>query len=643
MKKLLIPALLFTALQAPAQTLFTIGNDSIPVQEFMYAYRKNNGGGHSAKALHDYLQLYIASKLKIKEARSRGYDTMLQFRTDLEALRAQVMPGYLNDPQGVRQLTEEAFDRSQKDLKVAHIFISARNAAGDVDTAAALQKATDAYARLRSGTPFAQVARQFSNDPSVASNGGSLGYITVFSLPYELENLAYATTPGAIAPLHRSAAGYHILKVEETRKAFGRMRAAQILLAYPPEAGAAEKATLRKRADSIYAAIKKGASFESLAEKWSNDPISAGAGGLMPEFGVGQYDPVFEKAAFGLAKDGAVTAPFETVHGVHLVKRVKRTPPFAEKSEAALQALRDKVQASDRMEATKDLLLQKVLQQAGYKAPPQVLLAALEARTRRTLAKTAGADELSGTAVLFRLGDEPYTVDDWLPYAQNFHVKEDGSGDKPFVQLWQEYVAAQAMEHYSQNLETYNDDFRNQMAEFKEGNLFFEIMQRELWTPAQADSIGLRRFYEANKARYRWSRSADAVLFYATNATDAQKLAAQVQKAPAQWRRLAAQYADAVTSDSARFEWSSLPGAAALPFKRGAVSKVQVTEGDSSATFALVLQVYQQPVQRSFEEARGVVTNDFQAEKEREWLNSLRQKYPVWINEAALKRLEQMK
>ena len=185
MKKLLIPALLFAALQAPAQTLFTIGNDSISVQDFLYAYRKNNTGGHSAKALNDYLQLYIASKLKIKEARSRGYDTLPQFKTDLEGLRAQVLPGYLNDPQGVRQLTEEAFNRSQKDLSVSHIFVALQNAAGDRDTAAAFKKATEAYNKLRSGAPFAKVARQYSDDPPAAANGGSIGLVTIFSLPYK--------------------------------------------------------------------------------------------------------------------------------------------------------------------------------------------------------------------------------------------------------------------------------------------------------------------------------------------------------------------------------------------------------------------------------------------------------------------------
>jgi peptidyl-prolyl cis-trans isomerase SurA len=280
-----------------------------------------------------------------------------------------------------------------------------------------------------------------------------------------------------------------------------------------------------------------------------------------------------------------------------------------------------------------------VLQLAGYQPINATMRSALETHTARTLQNQAGADGLRDETVLFRLGGEPYTVANWLDYARNFHVNDDGSGERPFAQLWQQYLEAKTTDHYQQHLETYNAEFRNQMAEFREGNLFFEVMQREIWGPVQNDSSGQRSYYEAHKAEYRWYRSADAVLFYVGDAATARKLAAQVQKTPAKWRTLAAQYGDGVAADSARFEWSTLPGMAGLPAKAGTVGKVQVTEADGSATFALVLKGHNQPVQRSFAEARGAVINDYQALKERQWVDSLRNKYPVKINSAELAKL----
>ena len=53
------------------------------------------------------------------------------------------------------------------------------------------------------------------------------------------------------------------------------------------------------------------------------------------------------------------------------------------------------------------------------------------------------------------------------------------------------------------------------MEEFKDGNLFFEIMQREIWGKAQNDTTALEAYYAQNKTRYNWKKSADAIVFFA--------------------------------------------------------------------------------------------------------------------------------
>jgi peptidyl-prolyl cis-trans isomerase SurA len=61
------------------------------------------------------------------------------------------------------------------------------------------------------------------------------------------------------------------------------------------------------------------------------------------------------------------------------------------------------------------------------------------------------------------------------------------------------YVGVAAMDYYKDHLETFNKDFAFQMNEFKEGNLLFEVMQRNVWDKAAADSIGLRKYFDAHK------------------------------------------------------------------------------------------------------------------------------------------------
>src|SRR5215207_9932850 len=103
--KLLVTAFLVLASYAlPAQTLFYYGQDSVSINEFLHAYKKNNiGPAQSEKALMDYLNLYIASRLKIREARALGMDTLPQLTSDLENLRQQILPSYLNDKESVNR------------------------------------------------------------------------------------------------------------------------------------------------------------------------------------------------------------------------------------------------------------------------------------------------------------------------------------------------------------------------------------------------------------------------------------------------------------------------------------------------------------------------------------------------------------
>ena len=80
-----------------------------------------------------------------------------------------------------------------------------------------------------------------------------------------------------------------------------------------------------------------------------------------------------------------------------------------------------------------------------------------------------------------------------------------------------EFVHAAMLNYYRDHLEDFNDEFRNQMTEFRDGNLFFEIMQQEIWNKAQNDSVAFLALYEKNKKNYNWKQSADAVVFFCSD------------------------------------------------------------------------------------------------------------------------------
>ena len=185
-------------------------------------------------------------------------------------------------------MAREAFVRSQHDLRVSYIFVAAPKNSPPADTAKAWQKIQEVYKALKSKKDFGETALQYSEDPNVKENRGDLGYITVFDLPYAMETVAYKTTPGKYSPVFRTNGGYIILKITAQRPAEGLIKIAQILIIFPFDAKEPGKMSTRKRADSIYQALKNGADFGTMARKYSGDNLSYQLGGVLPEFGIGK-------------------------------------------------------------------------------------------------------------------------------------------------------------------------------------------------------------------------------------------------------------------------------------------------------------------------------------------------------------------
>jgi peptidyl-prolyl cis-trans isomerase SurA len=628
------------AITSSAQTLFTYGKYSADAKDFLRAYNKNNtkSAANKAKSISDYLDLYIKSRLKIREAYERGYDTLPQIKNEVDNLRAQIIENYMSDPVTVNRLSKEAFQRSLKDIHVAHIFISFKKADGSMDTIAARNKKDEIMKRLQKGDDFLQVAQQSSDDPSAKTNKGDMGYITVFTLPYEFENIIYAIPAGKYSAPYRSKIGYHIFKKLGERKAVGKIKAQQILLAIPPGADDAAKKQLELRADSLYKRIMAGEDFAKLAVAYSNDYVSAASGGNLPDIEVGQYDPVFENVLWSLPKDGAVSKPFYTSHGWHIVKRISIKPVVTDANNKSNQKeLQQRITADGRWKVSNKLIYLKVINKAGFKKSDYkeaVLWALTDSLLDYKPLGIGSAMNLS--SVLFKIDDTVIKVSDWIAYAQTNRHKTDGSGTKPYEQLMDEFVHASMFNYYRDHLEDFNDDFRNQMAEFRDGNLFFEIMQEEIWNKAQSDSAALLSLYEKNKRKYNWNQSADAVVFFCSDQDIAKTIFEKIKKNPADWRNITEAESEKVVADSSKYEWNQIPNMNKMVPKEGMITTPLVNKNDNTASFAYIIKVYQQPMQRSFDEAKGLVINDYQAQLEDEWIKALMKKYPVVINQKVL-------
>jgi len=81
----------------------------------------------------------------------------------------------------------------------------------------------------------------------------------------------------------------------------------------------AEVEEIRKNAEDVLKQAKKGAKFEDLAKKYSEDPGTKDKGGDLGWITQGQTVPEFEKTAFGLDK-GKISDLVKTQYGFHIIK-----------------------------------------------------------------------------------------------------------------------------------------------------------------------------------------------------------------------------------------------------------------------------------------------------------------------------------
>lgn len=218
---------------------------------------------------------------------------------------------------------------AQSEINIAQILVRVPENASPQQIADRRQRAEQALAQLSLGSDFAKVAASFS-DAGDALNGGELGWRSTSRLPQLFIDATEKLKDGDIAPLVRSANGFHILKVIGRRSAgtaktgpggvVQQTLARHILIKVNQIVSATEArrklAELKERLDN------KAAKFEELARLYSNDG-SASKGGDLGWVYPGDTVPEFERAMNAL-QPGEVSQPVESPFGYHLIEVVER-------------------------------------------------------------------------------------------------------------------------------------------------------------------------------------------------------------------------------------------------------------------------------------------------------------------------------
>ena len=586
MKKVILSIILLAgAIMGFAQedkVLMTINGEPVMLSEFLYIYEKNNQETSlEKKSKEEYLDLFINFKLKVTEAIAQGVDTTEAFKKELAGYRAQATPKYMQDNEAVDSLVELSYKRQANVRRAAHIAIQCPANADSVAEAEALAKINLARERVTTGVEK---------------------------------------------------------KVKKGRK---------------------------------WITVREPEAFANVAREMTEDPAGKENGGELGWIQVFRYVYPFEEAVYNTPV-GGVTEVFRSPYGFHIAL-VEEERAFEEVHAAHIMKMTPRGGEATAGQAKKDIdsLYQVVLAGADFTE-----VASANSDDKGS-AMRGGDLGWFGRGMMVQpfeditFGMQPGEMSE--PFATRFgwhfvklyekrgiqpldsvrnqllmQVKRDvryQEADKSFIkktraeynlpaEMSDEEVKAYADAH----LEEKHADLRNLVREYHDGILLFDVSLREVWDKANKDTEGLAAYFKAHKKNYTWDEPRyKGYMIYAKNEAAA-KAAKQIIKS-ANADSIMSYIDQRINVDSVQYVkveqglWTA--GKNAAVDKYGFKNKT--AEYTASEEFPVVVpvgKVLKAP--QEYTDVRSQVTTDYQDYLEEQWIATLREKYPVVVNEEVL-------
>lgn len=574
MKNILFILLCCTAfLTSKGQIVFTYGNKNVTKHEFLNSFKKNNLDTTDKRtAIENYLNLFIRFKLKVQAAHELKMDTLKSLRTELQAYQKQIQPSYMVDQDTLNKLAAEAHKRMQQDVEVQHIFIAYRK-----DT------------NSNSNVPISEK----------------------------------------------------------------------------------EKNIAETKSNEILTKLKQGEDFERLAITYSDDiEVNTNRGylGFVTAFTL-PYS--FENGIYAL-KDGEISNAIKSENGFHFFKRMSSREPFGKMHASQILISVPENADSDDMRKRKllaDDIHSLLSKGANFDSMALIYSDDVSAANNGGVMQDIevgkydqifeinvfGLKRDNEISAVFRTDYGFHIVKrlSAIPVEKDFQIAEKSIKDKVLLDSRKDLavnafklkaialaqskgINTKEKKFIENHLAELNPLYAEQIKEFKEGNLLFEIMDKKIWSKSTNDIAGLKQFYQSNKNKYFWKESVQALIITLPEKETAEKIRNEYVK-DSSVENIKKYYSEIALIDTGRFEASELIGVGSSNAQAGYVSTIAKNESDESYTFVIVLKKYNDPSTKSFEQSKAFLINDYQQQLENNWIDSLKKRYPIVINQQTVK------
>ena len=627
--------------QNKKNVLLTINSNPVYSSDFTKVFNKNLDlvVEESQKNVAGYLDLFIDYKLKITEAYAQGLDKNQQYIKEFKKYEDQLAKKYIYDKRIVSKLVEEAYDRSLEEINAEHILVLSNLNDSPNDTLKAYNKIKEAHVKALKGENFTSLVIEYSEEPGAKKSKGKLGYFTAFQMVYPFENTAYNTNVGEISEITRTSFGYHIIKINDRRKKKPKINVSHIMIFSNNDKKAEDP---EERINELYAMIMQGEPFENIAKQFSEDKNTGVKGGQLKTFGPGDLKaPKFENAAYSIKNEGEIIAPIQSAFGWHIIRLNEKfsIPSFEEQKDD----IEKKVKGGARALIVTQAINNKIIKKYGFKEGESYISYFNNYVNDSILSRkwTYSSIPLTENQILFTIGDHDVTYTDYAEYLRDNQktIKKYANKESLLIDMYVRFKNETLKNYFKERLEVENTEYATIINDYRNGLLVYDVMNKNIWQIAKTDSTGLKNYYEKTKNNYNWKKRLDVDIYSSSDEITTKQVQTLLMRGEESATIKKQINSDGkiniiTISDVFEIDQSELPEGL-IPEK--GVSDIKLNDG-----FYVVVNIKEviEPTLKEFDEVRGTVISDFQTEIEKKWMQSLRDKYEVKINNKSLKKLK---
>ncbi len=621
-----------------------IGDTQLKLGEYEKFYIKNTGSfevakNSSRKEREDFLDLLVKYKLKLKDAYDKNLLYDPEIIEELEEYRVSLASTYLLDKDLVEPSLKKLYDRMKEEIRASHILIRLDQNASPEDTLKAYTKAMELIERINKGEDFGELAYEFSEDPSAKQNKGDIYYFTTGQLIPQFEDAVYEMKVGEVTqkPI-RTSFGYHIIKVTDRGPAKGSIRVRHIMARLKSaQPDSADSVTAYNKIVAIQDSLKQGMDFSELAKRNSDDGGSATNGGDLGFFQRRRWIQSFDEAAFKL-KPGEISPIVRTPYGFHIIKcdSIKPIPSYEE--------LKPEIQRTFQSQRYNDAYnayienLKKKIGYVFYESTFDNFVSLLDSTDTTTDSSwDSSVTEDVRNAIIFQIGprniDVNYVIKtlNTRPDFRDVLLKKSD-----LLKRINKIGEIVLLEEASKDLEKRYPEFQNLMQEYQDGVVLYKAEQIEVWDKLTINDSSMREYFDKNRELFKHPNRVNYSEIYVMSDTLAENIYNELING-ANFEELAAMYNEEPELKSSKGAHGFVPvdeselAEMAWEMEIDQISKPIYTEEGGYSI--IKVHAKEESREKTFEEAGIELSNAFQEYEqkrlENEWLDRIKQKYPV--------------